>query len=275
MSALTDYTEAKILNRILNAQDTGNWALLPNLWVSLHTAATADDGTGTEVTGGSYARVSTAPADWTIVATGTATNANDIDFPAATASWGSIVNIAVWDDPTAGNMLFHGALSESRTVNSGSQAKFLAGELDFDFDDGGGGSAFADYAENKIMQKIFKNGDDGDNIDPNWTVIPDVYIALFTAAPDDTGGGTEVTGGSYARKIVTAGFTVTNGHADNTSDITFVQATADWGTITHMGIFDAITSGNLLFHAALTESRAVNNGGQFKFLATDLDIDID
>ena len=64
-------------------------------------------------------------------------------------------------------------------------------------------------------------------------------------------------------------------HAENTSDVDFITATADWGTITHFGIFDAVTSGNLLFHGTLTESRTVNSGGQAKFLATELQIDLD
>ena len=131
-------------------------------------------------------------------------------------------------------------------------------------------SAFSDYLEAKILNRVLNAQDDA-----AWPVIDDVYIALFTAAPSDSGGGTEVSGGSYARKIVTTGFTVTNGHAENTADVEFIQATADWGTITHWGIFDAITSGNLLFHAVLTESRTINSGGQAKFLATELKIDLD
>ena len=131
-------------------------------------------------------------------------------------------------------------------------------------------SALSNYAEAKILNRILNSQADAD-----WAVITSVYVALFTATPSDTGGGTEVTGGSYARAQVTDGFTVTNGNAENTADITFATATANWGTVTHVGIFDALTTGNLLFWGALTASRTVNSGGQAKFLAGDLAITLD
>ncbi len=100
-----------------------------------------------------------------------------------------------------------------------------------------------------------------------YTDPTSVFIALFTAAPSDSGGGTEVSGGSYARVSVTAGFTVsgTATRAGNTAAITFPQATASWGTITHVGIFDALTVGNLLFHGALAASKIVGDTDQLEF----------
>ena len=119
-------------------------------------------------------------------------------------------------------------------------------------------ASMSDYLEVEIIKHIFRTG--------SFTKPTALYIALFTAAPSDAGGGTEVTGGSYARVNrppldanwdATSG---TNGLTANTAVITFPTPTADWGIITHMGIFDAITSGNLLFHGALTASKTVNNG---------------
>ena len=99
-------------------------------------------------------------------------------------------------------------------------------------------------------------------------------MALYTAAPSDTGGGTEVSGGSYARKSMpdmtvsgTSPTTATNGAA-----VEFVTATGSWGTVTHVGVFDALTSGNLLGWAALTASKTVSSGDVFRFDAGDLDI---
>ena len=131
-------------------------------------------------------------------------------------------------------------------------------------------TAISDYAEAKILNRVLNA-----QSDTEWTVIDDVFIALFTAAPSDSGGGTEVSGGSYARKQVTAGFTVVNGSAENTADVEFITATADWGTITHIGFFDAVSAGNLLFHGAMTESRTINSGGTAKFLATELKVTLD
>lgn len=128
-------------------------------------------------------------------------------------------------------------------------------------------AAMSDYLENKLIDYLLRA--------QAYTAPATVYVALFTAAPSDSGGGTEVTGGSYARVAVTsslanwagtqsAGSTSassgTGGATSNNGAITFPSPTANWGVVTHMGIFDASTAGNLLFHGALTTSKTVNNG---------------
>lgn len=93
-----------------------------------------------------------------------------------------------------------------------------------------------------------------------------LYFALFTAAPSDSGGGTEVSGGSYARAQLDptdANWNAAsggNGLTDNAAVITFPAPTANWGVVTHVGVFDRATGGNLLFHGALTTSKTINNG---------------
>ena len=131
-------------------------------------------------------------------------------------------------------------------------------------------SAFSDYAEDKILNRMLNA-----QSDTEWPVISDVFIALFTSATTDAGGGTEVTGGSYARKQVTAGFTVVNGVASNTADLAFITATASWGTISHWAAYDAVSAGNLLFHAPMTESRTIESGGEPKFVAGELKVTLD
>jgi len=139
-------------------------------------------------------------------------------------------------------------------------------------------AAMSDYLENEIVDHIFRTG--------TFTAPTVIAVGLFTAAPSDSGGGTEVSTGSYARVSVGASdtdwnatqggtsgdSTGTGGLTDNASDITFPTASASWGTVTHVGIFDATTSGNLLFHGVLTASKTVDNGDTFKFTAGDLDI---
>ena len=96
------------------------------------------------------------------------------------------------------------------------------------------------------------------------------YVALFTTATNDTSGGTEVTGGSYARQTVA--WTVTNDTAANTSTITFPTASASQGTITHVAIHDASTAGNRLFHGAVTTSKSIDTGDTFQITAGSLTI---
>ena len=91
-----------------------------------------------------------------------------------------------------------------------------------------------------------------------------VYVALFTAAPGETGGGTEVSGGAYARQSVTFSVPAPDS-VSNTADVNFPVATADWGTVVAFAIMDAPSSGNMLYYATLTASRLVLTNDQFRF----------
>lgn len=90
-----------------------------------------------------------------------------------------------------------------------------------------------------------------------------VYLAAYTVAPTDAGGGTEVSGGAYARQTISFGAPAGNQVA-NSADILFPIATASWGTIVHFGIFDAPSAGNLLYHTALAASRTIGIGDQLR-----------
>ena len=103
-----------------------------------------------------------------------------------------------------------------------------------------------------------------------------VYVGLHTSNPGEDDSGTEVTGGSYARVAVTNNATnwpaAAAGAKSNGTAITFPQATASWGTVTHFGIYDAATDGNLLYYGALGASNAVDTGDTPSFPAGDLDV---
>ncbi len=106
-----------------------------------------------------------------------------------------------------------------------------------------------------------------------WAAPATLYLALFTAAPTDDGGGTEVSGGAYSRLAVTNNTTnwpTISGSQDtksNASNLTFPTATGAWGTVTHWGVFDGSTGGNLLLHGALVTARTVANGDIVRFPA--------
>lgn len=99
------------------------------------------------------------------------------------------------------------------------------------------------------------------------------YIGLFTSDPTDAGTGTEVSGNGYTREAVS--FTVTGDTATNSAAVEFDAATASWGTITHAGIFDASTGGNLVAHSALSTSKTIGTGDILRVPAGDLDITLD
>ena len=99
------------------------------------------------------------------------------------------------------------------------------------------------------------------------------YIGLFTAAPGETGGGTEVSGGSYARQSVA--FTVSGDTASNSAAVEWPTATASWGTVAYIAVFDAETSGNMLVYATLSASKTISTGDVLRIPAGDLDITLD
>jgi len=124
--------------------------------------------------------------------------------------------------------------------------------------------SFTDYLEDKILKHVFTN--------TSYTSPTTVYVGLFTVAPTDTGGGTEITGSGYARK--SAAFTVsgTGTLATNSAAIEFDAATGSWGTIVAIAIFDALTTGNMLAFADLTTSKTIATGDVLRIPAGDLDI---
>lgn len=131
-------------------------------------------------------------------------------------------------------------------------------------------SSFSDYLENKLLDHVFGATD--------WSAPVTLYAGLLTAAPTDAGGGTEVTGGSYARAAVTnntANFpNASAGAKTNGNAITFATATADWGTVVAVGIYDAATAGNLIAWATIT-SQSVPSGVTASIQAGALAITLD
>ena len=126
-------------------------------------------------------------------------------------------------------------------------------------------AGFSDYLEDKVLDHVFGG--------TAYTAPTTLYVALYTVAPTDTGGGTEVTGGSYARQTGTFAVSGTNPTtASNSAAIEYPTATANYGTVVAVGILDASSSGNLLAYANLDTSKSVTTGDVFRFDTGDLDI---
>jgi len=126
-------------------------------------------------------------------------------------------------------------------------------------------AALSDYSEKLLLDWLMTNG--SATRPTNW------YVALYTAAPNDAGGGTEVSGNGYSRQSVTfAAATSGAGTTANTNDVVFTAAGGSWGTITHIGIFDASTAGNLLWHGSLTASKTVADGDTLQFSTGNIDL---
>lgn len=127
--------------------------------------------------------------------------------------------------------------------------------------------SFSNYLETELLDHVFANN--------AYTAPSTLYLALHTATPGEDGSGTEVStsGTAYARQTVA--FTVSGNTATTSGAVEYPTATANFGTVTHVGIWDASTAGNLIAYAALTSSKSIDTGDVFRVPAGDLDITLD
>jgi len=124
-------------------------------------------------------------------------------------------------------------------------------------------SAMSDYLENEILDHILGTG--------AYTMPTTVYVGLSTGSFGDDNSGTELTGNNYSR--VSASFSAAaSGTTSNDAAIEFAAATGSWGSISHFGIFDAASSGNLLIHGAFASAKTIEVGDVLKISTGDLDI---
>jgi hypothetical protein len=131
-------------------------------------------------------------------------------------------------------------------------------------------AAISDYLEEAWLNTL--RGTD-------YTAPTDVYLALFTTAPTDAVAGTEVSGGAYARQAVTFGAPTQEsgsvGTIKNSVEVVFPAATASWGSIGWVALFDAATNGNMLWHGAVTTAKTVDIDDQVRFQVDELIITLE
>lgn len=122
-------------------------------------------------------------------------------------------------------------------------------------------TAKSDYLENKVLDHVLGGVD--------YARPATVYMALFTAAPSDTGGGTEVSSGGYARAAITNNATnwpaASGGQKKNGAAVAFPTPSADWGTVVAAALFDSAAGGNLLYYGVLAVARVVRSGDAVSF----------
>jgi len=121
----------------------------------------------------------------------------------------------------------------------------------------------SNFLENALINATLRN--------TTYTSVATVYVSLWTSDPTDAGSGTEVSGGSYARTAVTFA-APSNGVSTNSADVTFPTATASWGTVGWIGINDAASSGNLLYHTPLDTAKTIDTGDIFKISSGNLSV---
>jgi len=121
----------------------------------------------------------------------------------------------------------------------------------------------SNFLENELYDHVLRNA--------SYTSPSSLYVSLHTADPTDDGSETEVSGGSYARTAVTMGAPA-NGSGTNSADVQFPQATGNWGSVSHIAIWDASTAGNMLFHTPLDTTKNITTGDVFKIASGSLTV---
>ena len=261
---ITNFLSNKALDHL-----SGGTSLTANstLHFALFTSAPSLAGGGTEVSGGSYARVAITNNSslWASAVDGVKKNASLVSFDAATASWGTVTHVGIYDATTSGNLLWFGALQSSAAVASGDTVQFaidaisitLAGEI-------------SHYAASELLDFVFGAA--------SWSKPSNIYFGAMTSAPLASGGGTEVSGGSYARANVVNNVTnfpaASTGSKSNGVKFSFAKATASWGTITAIAAYDAPFGGNLLYFSPLDSTRTVDANNTLQIPIGDLDLAI-
>tara|TARA_R100000664_G_scaffold1879_2_gene4858 strand:+ start:140 stop:526 length:387 start_codon:yes stop_codon:yes gene_type:complete len=124
-------------------------------------------------------------------------------------------------------------------------------------------SAMSDYLENKLLDHVLRN--------TAYTSPSTVYLGLSTGSFGDDNSGTELSGNNYSRVSI-AFDAASSGATDNTSNVEFAAASGSWGSVSHYGIFDASSSGNLLIHGAFSAAKTIASGDILRINAGELDI---
>lgn len=263
VSVLSDYLEGKFIDYVLRS---AAFTSPTSVYLALFTATPSDAGGGTEVSGGTYSRYTLTGAFDTASA-GATQNTAIITFPTATAVWGLVTSVGIFDAATAGNLLFYGSFSSNLQVDTGDTLSIAAGALDISL-----GGDIGTFLANEMLDHILDGA--------SFTQPAAAWLALYTTMPNAAdSGGVEVTGGAYARLTChgAAKWDAVNnpgGFTANTAIETFTAASADWGTVVGMGIKTASTAGSLLFFKTLTASKTVYNGDTFRFSAGAIDITV-
>ncbi len=246
MGQFSTYLQNKIIDHILKV---ATFTQPTHLYVGLSTADPLEDGSGLdEPSDAAYVRQ--VCDDWYEANLRGTQNAVELDFPAATDSWGTITHWAIFDAITSGNMLAFGEITDPKNVITGITLSIHVGDIDVSITTG----EISTYLANAILDHIFMND--------AYTVPTHIYVALTTETVFDSDSGATITepGDVYARVQFDTWNIAAEGISSNDGDIVFADPGASWGIITGVALLDALTEGNLLLFDDVTESQEVNAG---------------
>jgi len=224
MGSLTDALENEILDHILKV---GAYSPAGTVYLGLSTADPTDTGSGwADPTYTGYARKAIA---FGAAASRRITQNADVTFDQCSAGSSTVTHWGLWSAITSGVLLAYGAFGTPKTIVVGNTPKVLSGQVYVEFSAVSGKGVYTAYA-NLILDWLLRA--------QALAQPTNVDLSLHTAVCADTGPGTEVTGGSYARKTCNTWDTAASGASENTGAQDFPTATAAWGTVVAMSAYD-------------------------------------
>ena len=256
MSALSDYLEKALLDHLLGTTAYTPVATTSSLYLALFTSDPLESGVVGEVSGGSYARVAilnnaTNFPPCAVTSNPIKSNGAVITFPKATAAWGTVTHWAIFDSNSTTNRLWHGALTTPRTVAANDTVKIPIGALQMSFTNSPNGGLTA-FAKRRLLDLVF-------GATPFTCPVP--FLGLGTALDGET--LTEWSDSGYTRQETAFDAASSGaGTAVNASAETFAATTAVTATLTHFGMWDSATAGNLLATGPLNTSAVVPDGNE-------------
>jgi hypothetical protein len=261
MSALSDYLENKLLDHLVKAT---SYSVPATLYVGLFTADPGESGVTGELTigTGAYARavVTNNNVNFPLCPIGSApvkTNGAVIQFPTATTNWGTLTHWAIYDASSAGNMIAHGAFTRSYSAVIGDAPKIAVGAFSLSFSKSSAGG-LTEYAQRALLDMVFGS--------TTFTTAAAVYVGVGTGLSVEA--IIEWTESSYSRQSIEFG-SASGGVSTNSNLETFTSNVIDGAvSLTHFGLWDDPSAGNLLVVGPVTTSRAVGLGDTATFPAS-------
>jgi hypothetical protein len=227
MGSITDTIENEVLDHILKV---GAYSPAATVYLGLSTADPTDAGSGwADPTYTGYARKT---ISFGAAASRKITQNADVTFDQCTAGSSTVSHYGIWSAVSGGTLLAYGALATPKSIVAGNTPKVVSGQVYVEFNAVSGKGVYDGYA-NSILDWLFRG--------QSLAQPTNIDIALHTTNCTDSTPGTEVTGGSYARKTCNAWDAASGGASENTGAQDFVTATASWGNVKAMSLYTSST----------------------------------
>lgn len=260
MSSCSTYLAQAILNHVLRGQ---YYTPPAGIYLALGLADfTANNVTANEVSAAWYARQQITSFEAPTGSGMSTSNSNALQFSAVTGSAVSVSHWGLYDASTSGNLLAYGEFTSPRIANVNNVVKVAAGSLEITFS-----GMFSVHLAQALINRVFRG---------QAFATPTPYLALYTTDPTISDAGSEVSADWYAREAISswAAPAGTGRETSNLAAFDFAEVAVADVTVTHWGLRDAATTGNLLFFKAFDDSQALNIGDVFAGSVGDLVVNV-